>query len=191
MLEVSEEKKQVRREEPRRVTAAARLTPVAARQRRGKAARRVRYAAIDYLATSRRNWKVNFARLFTLVRNLIAYPHTPSNLSAHRPLFLPILLSLSLSPRASTFYPRFILVVEQTRSARTNTRTRRRSNGDVGSQVVASCPSSLRLAASGLPVDRLSRLIDRWYEYELYLFLSLYISSFEGKTLSLIFVLLF
>lgn len=96
---MSEEKKQVRREEPRRVTAAARLTPVAARQRRGKAARRVRYAAIDYLATSRRNWKVNFARLFTLVRNLIAYPHTPSNLSAHRPLFLPILLSLSLSPR--------------------------------------------------------------------------------------------
>lgn len=97
------------------------------------------------------------------------------------PTFPPIALSfrpsfsLSLSPRASTFYPRFILVVEQTRSARTNTRTRRRSNGDVGSQVVASCPSSLRLAASGLPVDRLSRLIDRWYEYELYLFLSLYI----------------
>lgn len=165
-MEVAQEKKQ--REEPRRVTAAARLTPVAARQRRGKAARRVRYAAIDYLATSRRNWKVNFARLFTLVRNLIAYLHTPSNLSAHRPLFV------HPSPRAFTF-PRFILVV-QTRSAHEHT-TRRRSNGDVGSQVVASCPSSLRLAASGLSVDRLSRLIDRWYEYELSLSLSLSLLS--------------
>lgn len=185
---MSEEKKQVRREEPRRVTAAARLTPVAARQRRGKAARRVRYAAIDYLATSRRNWKVNFARLFTLVRNLIAYPHTPSNLSAHRPLFLSILLSLSLpAPLPST---RGLSLSLNRHVLRTNTRTRRRSNGDVGSQVVASCPSSLRLAASGLPVDRLSRLIDRWYEYELYLSLYIYLLSKENTFVNICIIIL-
>lgn len=126
---MAQEKKQ--REKPRRVTAAARLTPVAARQRRGKAARRVRYAAIDYLATSRRNWKVNFARLFTLVRNLIAYLHTPSNLSAHRPLFV------HPSPRAFTF-PRFILVV-QTRSAHehTNEEAIKRRCGFTGSCLVS------------------------------------------------------
>ena len=175
---MSQEKKQ--REEPRRVTAAARLTPVAARQRRGKAARRVRYAAIDYLATSRRNWKVNFARLFTLVRNLIAYLHTPSNLSAHRPLFV------HPSPRAFTF-PRFILVV-QTRSAHehTNEEAIKRRRGFTGSCLVSFFSQISCVRSVGWSIKPFNRSMVRIWA----LSLSLSLSSFETKILSLKFVLL-